>query len=378
MGQIPPERFRRALRGLDGDAFAALVADLWARTGWDAERDGQLVLATKHGETRRLLVLPPRRGGSLRRAPSVDGPVDAVVSPRAVSSAAELPRGTPDVEVFDADDVRERALYALDREERSAFFEHHLGVSPAGPQWDSPSVRAVLRSGVSELDASTAFSVLLVAALVVGVVATGGPAGVLDSAALGTEGGNDGAAAGAGGTGDASAAASEDESDGDDSVSDPDEDDRPDVEGTAVYDVRPTCERGPGEVARVVSDALTGPEPTYGLRIYWDFANPSFKSHTDYGAFVVVHRSALDQVLGGERIVLEEPEPIFSADERASENATVTENGSYGGVVRVNATVVDGQGSSSEWVYELERYQEPPREGCWVVNHLVERELPTW
>lgn len=350
MVPVPHERFASALRDLDGPAFATLVADLWSRTGWETERDGQVVLATRRDRTRRLYVVPPRRSSAvplrrlsrLRGSPDVPADADAVVTARRGDDAEALPAAQSQ-DVVDADDLRERALYALEPPERSAFFERHLGISADSDRWDDDSsATAAIGSSVSAalpaslpVDAARSPAVRalgVVALAIVALVAVQalaiGPAAFGDDVSTNQSSSSDGV----------SAASPDDESSDDPSGAVP-----------AAYDVEPTCERSPAEVARVLSDAFEAGDTAHTLHTYWDFANPEFKTATSYRRYASLHRSAFEGVIGAESIELEEPVQVE-------------------GGVRVNATVSHQRTEAESWYYVLEHREEPPREGCWVVN----------
>lgn len=368
MGQVPPEQFARAVQDRDGPAFAALIADLWERTGWETDLNGQRVVATRRGETRRLHAVSPRRFASLRGLPSAAGDVDALVVPHRATTAVGSTDDAFDGDLLDATDLRDRALYALDDAAREAFFQRHFGRPASDPSWQestsldsvpsslraltsslwslSSSLRALLssvrrssrllaspgRSG-SPLDRvreSTAVRTVAVAVLVLGAVlavaaVVSGPLADDDPVEQNQSRSDDLVSA-------ATAAETDD----------------------AAYDAEPTCERGPREVATTVSAALTGGDLGRALSTYWDFSNPDYREQTGYGAFASIHRSSYESIVDAEHVEHGEPREIEDAR------------------VRINATVVHGSGETSDWTYELERWSEEPQEGCWVVNKFAQ------
>lgn len=364
MGQVSPEQFARALQDLDGPAFAALVADLWERTGWETDLDGQQVVATRRGETRRLHAVPPRRFASLRGLPSAAGDVDALVVPHRTTAAGGSTDEAFDGELLDATDLRERALYALDDSARESFFQRHFGRPANDPSWQEAtsldavpsSLRALasplwtLSSSLRELPSSVRRSSRLLRS-------PAGPGSPLDRARESTAARTVAVAVLVLGAVLAAAAV----------VAGPLADDDPveqnqsrsdDLVSAATvaetndpaYDVEPTCERGPREVATTVSAALTGGDIGRALSTYWDFSNPSYREQTGYGAFASIHRSSYESIVDAEHVEHGEPREIED------------------GRVRINATVVHGSGETSDWTYELQRWSEEPQEGCWVVN----------
>jgi len=134
MPSIPPETFASRLGGLSHGAFVELVAELWAASGWETAVDPPVVRARRNGTERRLLVLAPTRLPRLRTAPAVDGPVDAVVTPR--RAAAALPRGAPDVPVITADDLHERLRHAVPAEAGERLCRAALDVPLRDERWD--------------------------------------------------------------------------------------------------------------------------------------------------------------------------------------------------------------------------------------------------
>jgi hypothetical protein len=109
------------VRGLDGEALAALVADLWAARGYETSREGEFVLA-RHGERTVRIRVPAAADGA---ATPADRPADVVV---AVDGHAD---GHEGARVVDAAGVAERLGYAVDGTVARALCERHLGAPPA-------------------------------------------------------------------------------------------------------------------------------------------------------------------------------------------------------------------------------------------------------
>lgn len=344
MAPIPPAEFRRSLASLDGPAFATFVADLWARTGWDTERSGQLVVATRDGETRRLLVLPPRRFSRLRSAPTPREGIDAVLTARLDPDPGSLPSGTPDVEIVDAGDLRERALYALPASTADAVLRTHLGAPARAARWrrsDDDRLAGRLGQQLGRLGShsqpsarAAAVGVLAVALVVVALATLAAVSGTsfAPSAAF-----SDGPDAGESAeTSSPAAAAAPNES-----------------YDESVYDVEPTCERGPLAVAETVSAALTGGEKNRAIRVYVDFSNPDYRDRSNRRTYRAILRDAFEPIFEADRIDHGEPEAID--DDR----------------VRVNATVVGTDGGRLEYAYELRQWSEEPYDGCWMIDQLA-------
>lgn len=149
MPAIPASALGELLREQGHDAIVAFVADLWTASGWDTMAEEVIVTARQGNATHRLLVLPPFRLPWLRSAPAFEGSIDLVVSPHLDSTA--LPRGTPSAAVAAVEELRNRLLYALDRETGEFLAQKHLGVSPRGDQWE-PEDPLVVRLGAAAAD----------------------------------------------------------------------------------------------------------------------------------------------------------------------------------------------------------------------------------
>lgn len=392
MGSIPPDRFARALSSLDGPAFAALVADWYELRGWAVTRDGQVVEATRDGVSRRELVVPSRRVPRLHSAPSTAQSVDAVVTARRAPTTGDLPRGTPECEVTDADAMRERLLYGLSSGDCALLFETHLDVPARSQRWDGDPAAAVgsheradaliapirrtsriLRGGSIDRSAIRTPAVLGVVLLAIGVVALaganggllGGPApfddgtvngggeGSIQSTPSSGEGGDHGPIVDAEGT---------DAADGDGEETDAEDGEETDAgdgeadAGTSdhsVYDVDPTCERSPREVAQTVSAAFEGDEQTHALHVYWQFTTPTNREQIrSYRAFVTIMRTSLEDLLYAEQIV---------SGEASVENGTA--------VVPIEVTTE--YGAQQSWEYQLVQWEHAPYEGCWMIDRLA-------
>lgn len=129
------------LRGLDTDARAALVADLWAARGFETSREGREVVATGRGGTVRIRV----------------DTVGASADPPDVLVASGNGRGVREVvpasvRVVDAEGLAGMLRYAVDRSTAAALCERHLGAPPDGLH---PPVRERLRTRLGGLRAAT-------------------------------------------------------------------------------------------------------------------------------------------------------------------------------------------------------------------------------
>jgi len=150
-----PEEFSRRFRRLSAEERAAFVADLSSARGWDVERDGTRLVASKNGATRVVAVgTPPDHADA-----------DEVVA--VPSRVRRLGRAVPgdgavDGAVLEPVDLHERLLYGLDRGTAADLFETHFGVAferdPPGPT--RPRLSVVVPAAVLAL--------VLLAALLVG------------------------------------------------------------------------------------------------------------------------------------------------------------------------------------------------------------------
>jgi len=197
--------FGRRFRRLSPAERAAFVADLAAAEGHATERRGRTVVVERDGRRRRLAV-------GARETAAGDRP-DVVVAARD-RTAAGL-RATTDAEVIGPSELRDRLLYAVDRDAGAAICEAHFGRDPAGvaaTDGRPPTVAAAL--GAARRAARPAAAAAALLAAVAGVLALGPAGGVAALAAdagigPGAEPGT-GAADGSGGDGASGAAAGDD------------------------------------------------------------------------------------------------------------------------------------------------------------------------
>lgn len=123
---IPRPAFGKRLRRLDRESFIEFVRALWRARGYDVERDGdQLSVADESSRTR--LWIHHTTWRSIGEVEPPDDSVDIVVSNR-MDGPEQLPDGEPTV--ITAGELRDIALYAIDRPTRDRLFERYLGRSP--------------------------------------------------------------------------------------------------------------------------------------------------------------------------------------------------------------------------------------------------------
>jgi len=320
MAQPTASDLERHLLALDADAFVDFVAALWAESGWTVERAGPVVEASRPGETRRLLVLPPRRAfPRLRRAPSVDLPIDAVVSPYRGTDRSGLPRGVPDAPAVDAEGLRDRLLYAVEDAPRERLFLDHLGTSADGvassgvtplPPIRAPSARPAAVAGAGAL--------LVVVGLVLLLAATGAFSPGTSSA--GTVNASVPTTAGAYATAE-----------------------------SPVYDVHPNCERGPGEVVAISSAAVRGPRLGNGLVVIGRFWNPRHVRNAPTGVWNEMMRNDARSPYYRSTTVRFE-DPMIEGD---------------AATVRAVATI---DGTETPYEFRLSKRSRSPLQGCWVID----------
>jgi hypothetical protein len=231
------------LRRLDASSLRALVVDLWTARGFETERDGAAVVASRGGSSQVVLPVPAgridrlrsssrrparepgrgsgpgsgsgsapdpdddRRGTDRDRDRRADGSVDVVVAP---GGSETVPASASDARVVDAAGLRRALRYAVDRRTARTLSATHLG---APPDRLRPSLRgrlsararevgsirwpgvAAVRSLVGSADSPRPAASVVVAVVVV-VVVVGSVAGSIGG--LGLAGGTADVAAGAG------------------------------------------------------------------------------------------------------------------------------------------------------------------------------------
>ncbi|MDY6817311.1 MAG: hypothetical protein SVG88_01515 [Halobacteriales archaeon] len=174
MPPIPERAFRKCLRQLDRTTFVAFVCELWQARGYTVDRDDPAgVLTVSDGtDCQRLWVHHESRLFFEEPSPPSVA-VDVVVSNRQ-GGPSRLPPGTPDPDVIGPAQLRELALYAIDRDRRQQLFDRFLGRSPVVPPaepTDRPHIRTV---------ATVALIGVLIVAFVGGGWTQGGFAAITD------------------------------------------------------------------------------------------------------------------------------------------------------------------------------------------------------
>jgi hypothetical protein len=189
MAPIPYDTFRRRFRSLSRAQRTGFVAALWAARGVDTRVDEPGAITVTDPETGavdRLYVLPRRRFCP-GRAPVPDD-VDAVVT---TADDAELP---PGLDGYRPADLRDMALYGIERAACRELFDRFFGLSPT--DWPEPSTGASGGTGTGDgagpIDAAgwrsrpvvpslVALAVLVVLAVLAGATSGGSPLALVGS-----------------------------------------------------------------------------------------------------------------------------------------------------------------------------------------------------
>lgn len=172
-----PRTLKHHLGTITADSRTDLVADLWRARGFDVVRDGDVLVATRGGESIAIHVVRGFRIGVLL---SPDRETDVVVAPGG-SRYAQLVAARHDARLVDAGDLYELFQYALDPTTATALCERYFD-APFDDLRLPLHLRTYdrIRSGAFPVDPVTAGSAL-VFCLLVGALVWGtftGPPGV--------------------------------------------------------------------------------------------------------------------------------------------------------------------------------------------------------
>ncbi|MDS0298952.1 hypothetical protein NDI76_09355 [Halogeometricum sp. S1BR25-6] len=229
MTVVTRAEFARWLRRLDGEALTSFVADLYAARGESVvvRDDGAVVL---DGGDRVLSPVSARR--RLRR-PSVAADADVVVAARP-TPALRRRAARANAAVVGPAELRDLALYALDRRDAERLFDEYFDASPVvdAPESETPSGRRAALGRVGD-SLVVGIAAVVLAALV--VTALFGPLGLAYPPAGGAAGSTSGSESG---RADSAAARTESES--------------------FPPGIGPTGVTGPERLAAAHADAVTG------------------------------------------------------------------------------------------------------------------------
>jgi hypothetical protein len=117
------------LARLDTETLVSLVVDAWTARGFETDRDGDVVVATRDGASVVLWVVGGGRDAWLRRATPPDYAVDVVVAPRGRQATRTVAEECG-ARVVDATALHELLWYGVDRPTATAIYERYFGASP--------------------------------------------------------------------------------------------------------------------------------------------------------------------------------------------------------------------------------------------------------
>jgi hypothetical protein len=171
MPAVPLRTFERWLRRLDEDAFTAFLADLYASRGRAVTvRDDGAVVLSDEGR-----VLAPVASAWRLRNPRLPADADAVVAARPTPRIDRLAarEGLP---LVGPADLRNVALYGIDRRDAERLFAAHFDASPvvAGPVPAHEGDDGVL-AGMGDVSAASVAAVVIVALVVAALLGPFGP-----------------------------------------------------------------------------------------------------------------------------------------------------------------------------------------------------------
>lgn len=172
--------FGDELRRLDTPAFARFVADLWEAGGWDTEADPPVVYATRRDRSPGSQTILLSHRGTGRQATDIDP--DLVVTSRR-AARTETAAGVP---IVDAEDLHQRAVYGIDREDYAAlcrrYFDRDGFVAPPSES-DSPGALATLFQAVRTRASAPGVVLVVTVLLLTGSVIAVSMAGPSDQSA---------------------------------------------------------------------------------------------------------------------------------------------------------------------------------------------------
>jgi hypothetical protein len=163
------------LARLDTETLGSLVADAWVARGFEVERDGDVLVATRDGATATLWVVGGRKRWWRRGVTMPEREVDVVVAPGA-GERVRTAAGDRGARFVDATGLWELLWYGVDRPTATAICERYLGAPPESLR-PPLTVRARRRLDAVERPTSGTTFVAAVVVLAVLLVAAGvGPA----------------------------------------------------------------------------------------------------------------------------------------------------------------------------------------------------------
>jgi hypothetical protein len=171
MPVVPARAFESWLRRLDGDAFAAFVADLYASRGRAVTvRDDGAVVLTDEGR-----VLAPVASAWRLGNPRVPADADALVAARPTPRIDRL-AAREDLPLVGPADLRDLALYGVDRRDAERLFAAYFDASPVvdGPD-PAGEAEGGAFGGMGDVAAASVAVVVIVALVVAALLGPFGP-----------------------------------------------------------------------------------------------------------------------------------------------------------------------------------------------------------
>ncbi|RYJ13879.1 hypothetical protein ELS19_07805 [Halogeometricum borinquense] len=167
---VPAYTFERWLHRLDGATFSAFVADLYASRGREVTvRDDGAVVLVDEGR-----VLVPIASRWRLRRPRVPNDADAIVAP-APSRRLRRVAVRRGLRLLGPTDIRNLALYGIDRRDAERLFEEYFGESPAVAAPESSDSSSSPLRRFDDVSLATIAAVVLIGLVVAAVFGPFGP-----------------------------------------------------------------------------------------------------------------------------------------------------------------------------------------------------------
>lgn len=345
-GGLPREAFVRELRQFDRETLASFVADLWERRGWRTAVDGARVTAERDaGDPAALALLAVPAGAAVD--PPADH-VDVIIAGARESEAASALADRLGADLRGPEDLYDTARYAIDREASQSLLWEYFGRNAVA---DATPLTA--RLGRSRPSVRSAAALALVLVAVVAAATTGAP--------VPFPGGGDAPAPATTAPTTVQRTTHLDPTTHPDPTTNPDSTTRSDValagrsETSDVTNAFPTCTRTPGQVVRVMVEALrrNDSETEEGIRAAWRFLSPqTVDSFGSVANFSEAAHGRLYAPLSNASTV--RYGPVVSRGNRALQ--------------RVEVRAATGERVAYE--FNLVRQTTGRFEGCWLVDRL--------
>lgn len=338
---LSPEEFTRRLSELDARRFGEFVADLWNHRGREATFDGRMVTLAD-GD-----ILIPHAGAADHRPPDDAEAglrnVAAMVTNEPESVAAAALANRLDADLLTAVDLREMALYGIDREARESLFAEYFERSATAPSASRSEPRSSgATAGKLLPDRPVALATvvaLLVAGFVLGVAVSPPLPGLTD--------GGDGPVYGASGPADAEEVTP---------ATVPET-----TAGTVANTAVSTpfgCHNSPKSAAKALVGAFrtNDPRTNDSLRTVWRSSSREFRRYSGpFDTFTtIMHTHPFRHLL--------DPAQVSYGPPTGSE-----------GVARQPVTVLSVEGERFVYAFTLQRQSAPSDAACWRLDGLTYR-----